>query len=784
MNASPLSDEIFKASTIPVDGTVKDPVCGMNVTLGNGKPSLKYHGDEFHFCNPKCHDRFDDDSYFYLSGNKVKQTQSAPKNATYTCPMDPEVVQEGPGTCPICGMALEPADGIAEGPNHELIDFTRRLWVSVLAAIPLLILTMGPMIGLPIREWFGEVTSLYIEFGLATPVVLWAGWPFFARGWTSVKTWNLNMWTLIMIGVGTAYTYSTIALFLPKLFPAGLQMPGGHIPVYFEASVVIIALVFVGQVLELRARERTGDAIRALIDLAPKTARRVLSNGEEYDAPLENIIAGDVLRIRPGDSVPIDAVILDGSSSIDESMLTGEPIPLEKGIGDHVTGGTLNKNGSLIVRVLKVGDDTMLAQIISMVSNAQRSRAPIQSLADRVASYFVPIVVFAAVTAFIVWLSVGPEPAFVFAIISAVSVLIIACPCALGLATPMSIMTATGRGAQAGILIKDAEALERMSKVDVVIVDKTGTLTLGKPQLTDVVILTQDILNDEILGAVRAIEQASEHPLAEALVKGLELKEIEAVDIQNFQSVTGKGVMAQSNGAMIAVGNIAMMSDIGADVSEVDEQVKILQSEGKTVMFVAVEDKLAAFLAVADLIKPSAKQAVQEMRALGVKVIMATGDNEVTAKSVAQELGIEEVRAKTLPEDKKALVDELHEQGFKVAMAGDGVNDAPALAAADVGIAMGTGADVAVESAGITLLHGDLLGVVRAKKLSEATISNIKQNLFFAFAYNSLGVPIAAGLLYPITGTLLSPMIAAAAMSLSSVSVISNALRLRSVKLD
>lgn len=784
MNTSPISEDIFTASTIPIDGMVKDPVCGMDVSLGKGKPSLKYRGDEYHFCNPKCLDKFDGDPFFYLSGNKAKQAQSAPKDGTYTCPMDPEIVQEGPGTCPICGMALEPADGIAEGPNHELIDFTRRLWVSVLAAVPLMILTMGPMIGFPIREWLGENTSLYIEFLLASPVVLWAGWPFFSRGWTSIKTWNLNMWTLIMIGVGSAYIYSTIATFLPHLFPAGLQMPGGHMPVYFEASVVIIALVFVGQVLELRARERTGDAIRALLDLAPKTARRVLDNGEEYDAPLENIVVGDVLRIRPGDLIPIDAVILDGSSSADESMLTGEPIAVEKSIGDLVTGGTLNQNGSLIIRVSKVGDETMLAQIISMVSNAQRSRAPIQSLADRVASYFVPIVVLAAITAFVIWLSIGPEPALAFAIVSSVSVLIIACPCALGLATPMSIMTATGRGAQAGILIKDAQALERLANIDVVVVDKTGTLTLGKPHLTDVIKVAEDISDDQILGSVRAIEQASEHPLAQALVTGIAHRGIEATDIQNFQSVTGKGVMAENQGKMIAVGNIAMMGALGVDISGAEEQANVLQMQGKTVMFVAVKDRLVTMLAVADPIKPSAEQAVRDMQKLGVKVIMATGDNEITARSVAQKLGIEDVRARTLPQDKKLLVDELRLQGLKVAMAGDGVNDAPALAAADVGIAMGAGADVAVESAGITLLHGDLLGVVRAKKLSEATISNIKQNLFFAFAYNSLGVPIAAGILYPITGMLLSPMIAAAAMSLSSVSVISNALRLRAANLD
>ncbi|MEW7009017.1 heavy metal translocating P-type ATPase [Lentilitoribacter sp. EG35] len=784
MNVSTISDEIFNAATTPVDGAVKDPVCGMTVSVGKGKPSLKYRDHDYHFCNPKCHDKFDADPYFYLSGNKAKQTQTAPKNAIFTCPMDPEIVQEGPGTCPICGMALEPADGIADGPNHELIDFTRRLWISVIVSVPLLVLTMGPMIGLPVRDWFGEVNSLYIEFFLATPVVLWAAWPFFMRGWTSIKTWNLNMWTLIMIGVGTSYIYSTSATFLPQLFPSDLRFGSNHLPVYYEAAVVIVALVFVGQVLELRARERTGDAIRALLDLAPKTARRVLENGEEYDAPLENIVVGDILRIRPGEAVPIDAVILEGSSLIEESMLTGEPMPLEKTVGDQVTGGTLNKNGSLIVRVLKVGDETMLAQIISMVSSAQRSRAPIQSMADRVASYFVPTVVCIAIIAFVVWSLVGPAPSFVFAIVSAVSVLIIACPCALGLATPMSIMTATGRGAQAGILVKDAVTLEQLAKIDVIVVDKTGTLTCGEPQLTDISILAEDISNVETLGVVRAIEQASEHPLAEAIVKGIKQRDIEAANIESFQSVTGKGVMANANGTTFAVGNSAMMGEISVDISEMDEHVKNLQSAGKTVMFVAADKRLMAILAVSDQIKPSAKQAVRDMQALGVKIIMATGDNEITAKSVADELGIDDVRANTLPEDKKTLIDDLHKQGLKVAMAGDGVNDAPALATADVGIAMGTGADIAVESAGITLLHGDLIGVVRARRLSQLTINNIKQNLFFAFAYNSLGVPFAAGLLYPITGTLLSPMIAAAAMSLSSVSVISNALRLRSVNLD
>ncbi|GAB5460661.1 heavy metal translocating P-type ATPase [Hoeflea alexandrii] len=774
---------LFKAATEPVDGKVKDPVCGMDVALDKGKPALEYKGNTFHFCSTGCHDKFERDPYFYLSGNKARKKASAPKTAMYTCPMDPEVVQEGPGTCPICGMALEPMDGIAEGPNQELVDFTRRLWVSAGAAIPLLIMTMGPMLGLPIREWIGETISLYLEFAMATPVVLWAAHPFFHRGWTSIRTWNLNMWTLIMIGVGAAYIYSTVATFLPGLFPSGLQMPGGHMPVYFEAAVVIIALVFVGQVLELRARERTGDAIRALLDLAPKTARRITPDGDEYDAPLENIGGGDRLRVRPGEAIPVDAVVLEGRTSVDESMLTGEPLAVEKTEGDRVTGGTLNRNGSLIIEAEKVGDETMLARIVAMVSSAQRSRAPIQGLADRVASYFVPAVVITAILAFAIWMAAGPEPAFVFAIVSAVSVLIIACPCALGLATPMSIMTATGRGAQAGVLIKDAEALERMAGVDVLVVDKTGTLTEGKPSLTDVVTIgeTAEI---EMLALVRGLESGSEHPLAEAIVEGIAARDIEAAPVAEFEAVTGKGVSGRSGDIRLALGNAAMMQSSGVDCREADARADSLRSEGKTAMYVAIDGKLAGLLAVADPIKPTTREAIKALHEAGLKIIMATGDNETTARAVADQLGIDDVRAGVLPEDKKALVDELHKAGHKVAMAGDGINDAPALAAAEVGIAMGTGADVAVESAGITLLKGDLGGILRARKLSEATLRNIKQNLFFAFAYNSLGVPVAAGLLYPLTGTLLSPMIAAAAMSLSSVSVISNALRLRSVNLD
>jgi len=771
-----------KKDAAPEGATAIDPVCGMTVKLNAGKPSLSYKGEEYHFCNPKCHDRFEADPYFYLSGNNRKKKKAEPKNALYTCPMDPEIVQEGPGTCPICGMALEPMSGISEGPNHELIDFTRRLWVSAGAAIPLLILTMGPMVGLPVREWIGEQIAVYIEFLLATPVVLWAARPFFHRGWTSIVTRNFNMWTLIMLGVAAAYAYSVVATFLPGLFPETMRSHGGHVPVYFEASVVIIALVFVGQVLELRARERTGDAIKALLDLAPKTARRITPDGDEYDAPLENIIEGDRMRVRPGESVPVDAVVLEGHSSIDESMLTGEPLPVEKSEGDAVTGGTLNKNGTLVIEAAKVGEDTMLAHIVEMVASAQRSRAPIQGLADRVASYFVPAVVSVAVLAFIAWMVWGPQPSFVFAIVSAVSVLIIACPCALGLATPMSIMTATGRGAQAGVLVKDAEALERMARVDTVIVDKTGTLTEGRPTLIDVIAFGRR-KEDTVLGLAAALEKGSEHPLAEAIVAGAAERGVKLASASGFEALTGKGVKGKVSGKTVVLGNGAMMQAEGIDADAAADEADRLRGEGKTVMFVAVDGKIAGMVAVADPIKQSTADAIRALHDAGLRIIMATGDNERTAKAVASQLGIDEVRAGVMPEDKKALVEELHAEGHSVAMAGDGINDAPALALAHVGIAMGTGADVAMESAGITLLKGDLQGIVKARRLAQATLANIKQNLFFAFAYNTIGVPVAAGILYPLTGTLLSPMIAAAAMSLSSVSVISNALRLRSLKL-
>jgi len=791
---------VNKASQTHKAIAVTDPVCGMQVEIGVGKPETEWRGDPYHFCSTSCHDKFEADPWFYVSGNRQRQRErNAEKAVTaadgsdganlYTCPMDPEIVQEGPGTCPICGMALEPMSGVAEGPNEELVDFTRRMWISVAAAVPLLILTMGPMLGLPVRDWIGaavggEGTVLWIEFALATPVVLWAATPFFARGWTSIKTRNFNMWTLILLGVGAAYGFSTIALIAPGVLPEALRA-GGHPPVYFEAAVVIIALIFVGQVLELRARERTGDAIRALLDLAPKTARRVLPDGDEYDAPLENVIEGDRLRVRPGDAVPVDGTLVDGGSSVDESLITGEAVPVEKGVDDTVTGGTINGRGSFVMRAGRVGEDTVLSQIVAMVAGAQRSRAPIQGLADRVASIFVPTVVAIAFVAFAVWLAIGPEPRLAYALVALISVLIIACPCALGLATPMSIMTATGRGAQAGVLVKDASALERMAKVDTLVVDKTGTLTEGRPTLTDV-IPAAPFDRTEVLQLAASLESGSEHPLAEAIVTGAATEGVRPRDTVNFESHTGRGVGGLVDGREVRLGNEALMMEVGAQLLAADDATDsgALRDEGKTVMYLAVDGVFAGLVGVQDRVKESTKGAIDALHEAGLRVIMATGDNERTAQAVARRLGIDEVRADVEPADKQALVDELHRQGRTVAMAGDGVNDAPALAAADVGIAMGTGADVAVESAGITLLGGDLAGLVRARRLAGLTVSNIRQNLVFAFGYNTLGVPVAAGVLYPFTGWLLSPMLAALAMSLSSVSVVTNALRLRRARLD
>ncbi|MGR3506684.1 MAG: heavy metal translocating P-type ATPase [Paracoccaceae bacterium] len=765
----------------PEANTAKDPVCGMTVAIKADGHRAAFDGETIHFCSETCQQKFKADPWFYASGRAAHRKTAKKDNVQYTCPMHPEIIRDAPGACPICGMALEPMVP-SDAPSEELTDFTRRMWISAAAAMPLVILTMGELVALPVRDWIGHQNASYLEFALATPIILWAALPFFRRGWDSVVNRSPNMWTLISLGVAAAYLYSIVATFLPGVFPEQYRM-GHGVGTYFEAAVVIVTLVFVGQVLELRARERTGDAIRALLDLAPKTARRILPDGTEYDAPLENIMEGDHLRVRPGDAVPVDSTVIEGRSSLDESMLTGEPMPVGKGPGDAVTGATINKNGSLVIEAGNVGSDSVLAQIVTMVSNARRSRAPIQGLADRVSAVFVPTVVAVAVLAFGIWLIIGPEPALVFAMAAAVSVLIIACPCALGLATPISITTAAGRGAQAGVLIKDAEALERMADVDTLIVDKTGTLTMGKPKLTDTVSLGE-MSEGDLLSLAAALERSSEHPLAEAIVEGAESLGSSRQEASDFAAVTGKGVHGTVGSRTVALGNAAMMTEMGLATAEADAKADTLRAEGKTAMFVAVDGLLAGIVAVADPIKDSTAQAIDALHSLGLHVIMATGDNERTARAVASKLGIDEVRAGVLPEDKKDLIDQMRREGHKIAMAGDGVNDAPALAAADVGIAMGTGADVAMESAGITLLGGDLMGIVRARKLARATLRNIKQNLFFAFAYNALGVPIAAGLLYPVTGLLLSPMIAAAAMSLSSVSVISNALRLRNVNFD
>ena len=760
--------------------SAKDPVCGMSVTIKPEARSRDYGSETYYFCSDGCQTKFDADPWFYASGNAAKVGKRAPQGTQWTCPMHPEIVRDEPGACPICGMALEPMVP-SDARNEELVDFTRRLWVSVAAAVPLIILTMGEMVGLPVRDWVGHQLAVSLEFLLATPIVLWAARPFFQRGWDSIKNQSPNMWTLISLGVGAAYLYSLVATFLPGAFPDAYRM-GGMVGTYFEAAVVIVALIFVGQVLELRARERTGDAIRALMDLAPKTARRILPDGAEYDAPLENVVEGDLLRVRPGDSVPVDGEVVEGRSSIDESMITGESVPVEKVEGDRVTGGTTNKNGTLAIRATAIGSDTVLSQIVEMVAGARRSRAPIQGLADKVSKIFVPTVVGVAILAFVAWLFAGPSPAFVFAIASAVSVLIIACPCALGLATPISITTAAGRGAQVGVLIKDAEALERMARVDTLIVDKTGTLTEGQPKLTDV--RAEDGWSEtDVLAMAAALERGSEHPLAEAIVAGATDRGLAVEKSADFEAVTGKGVTGIVGGQPVALGNAALMQTLSLPTETADDAADALRAEGKTVMFVAIDGKLVGLVAVADPIKETTAAAIRDLHAQGLRIIMATGDNQRTAESVAARLGIDEVRAGVLPEGKKALVDELRAGGAQVAMAGDGVNDAPALAAADVGIAMGTGADVAVESAGLTLLGGDLTGIVRARKLAKATLRNIKQNLFFAFVYNAAGVPIAAGVLYPVFGLLLSPMIAAAAMSLSSVSVIANALRLRRLEL-
>lgn len=758
----------------------EDPVCGMTVDRASARHIAKHAGERFYFCSERCRSRFETEPETFLDDRPAPEPM--PEGTQYTCPMDPEIVQDHPGDCPICGMALEPMTPTADaGPNPELVDFRRRLLVGAPLAAAVFLLEMGSHLGVPFAAWLGPALPVWLQFLLATPVVVWVAQPFFKRGWSSVVNRSPNMWTLIALGTGAAYLFSLVGLLAPGAFPPSMLDQHGRAPVYFEAAAVILILVLVGQVMELSARERTGDAIRALLNLAPKTARRITDDGES-DVPLEDVRQGDRLRVRPGESVPVDGIVAEGRSAVDESMITGEPVPVEKTEGDTVTGGTMNRSGSFVMTAEKVGADTVLSRIVEMVAKAQRSRAPIQAMADRVAGYFVPAVVAVSLIAFAAWLFVGPSPALSYAVVAAVSVLIIACPCALGLATPMSIMVATGRGAQAGVLIRDAEALERFAKVDVLIVDKTGTLTEGKPTLTDVV-ASEGMDETELLSLVASLERGSEHPLAEAIVAGAEERGARLSDASEFEAVTGKGVSGTVQGRRVALGNRAMMTDLGIDPKTLSDTAERLQSEGRTAMFVAVDGKAAGLVAVADRVKEATPAAIRALHEAGLRIVMATGDARRTADAVARDLGIDEVRADVSPEDKGALVEELHGQGLKVAMAGDGVNDAPALAAADVGIAMGTGADVAVESAGVTLVKGDLTGIVRARTLAQSTMANIRQNLFFAFVYNAAGVPVAAGVLYPLFGILLSPIVAAAAMSLSSVSVIANALRLRRLKL-
>lgn len=752
------------------------PKCGMHLVPEDEAGQSGGHGRAG--CSGHAAEPAPDDGRY----NHVPSDYAGP---VYTCPMHPQVRQTHPGPCPICGMGLEleSAAMVEDGPNPELIDFTRRFWIGAVLTLPLLVLTMGPLVGLgALREGLGEWTAMWIEFALGTPVVLWCGWPFMVCGWNSFRTRNLNMFSLIAMGVAAAYLFSVVAVLAPGVFPAGFRSAEGHVGVYFEAAAVIVVLVLLGQVMELRAREGTGKAIRALLDLAAKSATRIGEDGREEEVPLEEIAVGDRLRVRPGDKVPVDGVVVDGRSSVDESMITGEPVPVEKTAGDTLTGATINGTGSLVMEARRVGADTMLAQIVDMVAAAQRSRAPIQKYADKVAGWFVPAVMGVAGLAFIGWAMFGPSPALAYALVAAVSVLIIACPCALGLATPMSIMTATGRGAQAGVLIKNAEALERFEKIDTLIVDKTGTLTEGKPRLVAVMASGPDG-EDEVLRLAASLERGSEHPLAEAIVTGAQERDLPLADASDFEAVTGKGVKGKIDGRAVALGNKALLEDMGLVGGDLVDKANARRDEGETVMFVALDGALAGLVSVADPVKETTPDALKALHQLGLRIIMATGDNERTAKAVAARLGIDEIRADVLPEDKARIIRELQGQGAKVAMAGDGVNDAPALAQADVGIAMGTGADVAIESAGITLVKSNLDGIVRARRLAQATMGNIRQNLFFALIYNAAGVPVAAGVLYPAMGLLISPMFAAFAMSLSSISVVLNSLRLRTARL-
>ena len=758
--------------------TARDPVCGMMVDPAKTPHHADYAGVAYHFCNPRCREKFVAEPARYLAPQPKPEPNKS--GVIYTCPMHPEVHQLGPGSCPICGMALEPEDMAAEqGPNPELADMTRRFWIGTALTVPVVALEMGGHLT-NLHMWLGATLGNWLQFALATPVVLWAGWPFFVRGWASLVNRSLNMFTLIAMGTGIAWIYSVVATVAPGAFPAAFRNAEGAVAVYFEAAAVITVLVLLGQVLELRARENTGGAIRALLNLAPKIARRLRADGSDEEVELDRVMKGDRLRVRPGESVPVDGAVVEGRSNVDESMVTGEPVPVAKTVGDKVIGGTINQTGAFVMEAQRVGAETMLAQIVQMVAKAQRSRAPIQRLADQVSGWFVPAVIAVAVLAFVAWSIWGPEPRFTFGLIAAVAVLIIACPCALGLATPMSIMVGVGRGAQAGVLIKDAEALERLEKIDTLVVDKTGTLTEGRPKVVAVETIGATARND-LLRIAAALERSSEHPLAAAIVRAAQDEGLTLPTVAGFEAVTGKGVIGTVDGRKVAIGNAKLFADLRLAPAALDETAERLRGEGATAMYVAIDNAPAGIVAVADPIKSTTPAAIAGLKAEGVRVVMLTGDNKTTAEAVARKLAIAEVVADVLPGQKSAIVERLRAEGRKVAMAGDGVNDAPALAAAEVGIAMGTGTDVAMQSAGVTLVKGDLSAIVRARRLSRAVMSNIRQNLFFAFAYNALGVPIAAGVLYPAFGILLSPIIAAAAMAASSVSVIANSLRLRAI---
>ncbi|PRH87586.1 copper-translocating P-type ATPase [Labrys okinawensis] len=759
---------------------VKDPVCGMEVDPAAARHSLRHEGRPYYFCSAGCKSKFEAEPGRYLG--KAEPLAAAPAGTIYTCPMHPEIRRGGPGFCPICGMALEPLQITAEaGPNPELADMTRRFWVSLALSLPILVLEMGAHLVPALHHLVPPAQSAWIQLVLASIVVLWGGWPFFVRGWQSVLRRSLNMFTLIAMGTGIAWVYSLVAVLAPGLFPEAFRGDDGSVAVYFEAAAVITVLVLLGQVLELRAREHTSGAIRALLNLAPKTATRVREDGSEEEITLDKVAVGDRLRIRPGEKVPVDGSVLEGRSSLDEALVTGESMPVSKAAGDSVIGGTLNQTGALVIRADKVEGDTMLAQIVQMVSQAQRSRAPIQRLADQVAGWFVPLVILVAAAAFIAWAVFGPEPRFAYGLVAAVTVLIIACPCALGLATPMSIMVGVGKGAGLGVLVRNAEALERLEKVDTLVVDKTGTLTEGRPSLI-AIRPAEGFGEDELLRLAASVERASEHPLARAVVAAAEAKGLALSPVADFDSPTGKGARGSVEGRLVLLGNAAFMAQEGVAVALAAEADQ-LREDGATVILAAVEGRLAGLLAIADPVKQTTPAALAALRQEGIHVVMVTGDNRVTAEAIARRLGIDTVEAEVLPERKSALVEAFKREGKVVAMAGDGVNDAPALAAADVGIAMGAGTDVAIESAGVTLVKGDLMGIVRARRLSQATMANIRQNLFLAFVYNAAGVPVAAGVLYPLFGILLSPIFAAAAMALSSVSVIANALRLRTRQL-